>query len=146
MSDDNTPSVACEPRGWQRLAWRWHSWRARVRGWLLEDGATRGLGGPPNNWQMSGEYRGRWASQGESYRGVFLDDAGSIGISVKWPDGEESWKVILPATVFRRLALWYLARWAYGEWFGLRRWLFYRDLRRRVAAHRRLAELYRGRR
>lgn len=121
---------------WRELRYQWRGrreWRTNLREWLLEDGAIQGLGGPPNNWQASGKYAVR---PGEAeYTARFLDDAFSIGVAAYWPEdgGESRWALILPAPVFRRLALWYLWRWTYGEWFGVRRWLFYRWLRRHVA-------------
>ena len=42
----------------------------------------------------------------------------------------------MAAEDFRKLALWYLWRWAWGEWFGLRRSLFYWDLHRRCKKQR----------
>lgn len=117
---------------WRERGRGWNFWRVTIREWLLEDGARQGLGGPPNNWQGSATYRdGR---HGAEWSARFLDDATDIGIAVKYPDdGESRWKVMIPPKVFRRLALWYLWRWAYGDWFGLRRLLYFRWLHRHVA-------------
>jgi hypothetical protein len=125
-----------EMRGW-RHRWRYRlaSWRVRLREWLLEDGANRGLGGPPNNWQsikIAAESYGGNAD----YSARFGDDASSIMIWVRYTDeqkGDGRWLADFRPAVFRRMALWYLWRWAYGEWFGLRRWVYYRWLRRHVA-------------
>ena len=124
-----------EIRGRRNRARLWlNTRRIRLREWLLEDGATRGLGGPPNNWQMSPKARGEWGVPGgATYRGAFLNDAGEIGIAVEYPGEESRWAAIIPANAFRRIALWYVARWACGEWFGLRRRLYYRWLHRHVA-------------
>lgn len=50
----------------------------------------------------------------------------------------------MAAEDFRKLALWYLWRWTWGEWFGLRRWLFYRHLHWQVKKMNRRAEEVRG--
>lgn len=135
--------VAARPRRWQdRLRWRLNEWRVRLREWLLEDKAGQGLGGPPNNWQ-SLQVRDTWRGRdGAEYSAHFGDDATSIMIWVRYPDEPADggrWLCDLRTPIFRRLALWYLWRWAYGEWFGLRRWLFYRWLHRHVARMRRLS-------
>ncbi len=123
-----------------RRSWR-EQW-SNVRQWLLEDQANKGLGGPPNNWRSSGyftaETHGR-SSKGPHYRwsrsASFCNDAFQIWISEKEEqDGktiDEHWGFSCSAQMFRRMALWYLWRWAWGEWFGLRRWLYYWDLHRR---------------
>lgn len=121
-----------------RLRWWLATRRVRVREWLLEDGATRGLGGPPNNWQMSPKVRGAWGVPGGAiYRGVFLNDAGEIGISIDYPGEGERWAAMVPANAFRAIALWYVWRFAYGEWFGMRRRLYYRWLHWHVGKMRR---------
>jgi hypothetical protein len=124
------------PRG-RRNRWRVRlsDWRVRLREWLLEDSSNKGLGGPPNNWQSITVRAGSHSGNAE-YGACFGDDASSIWISVRYPDepGDGGrWLCDLRPVVFRRIALWYLWRWAYGEWFGLRRWLFYRWLHRHVA-------------
>lgn len=135
MFNANVPAAHAHP-WYRRLRWHLHSRRVSLREWLLEDGATRGLGGPPNNWQSVDVADGR---DGAQYGARFGDDATSIMIWVRYPDdssGEGRWLCDLRAPVFRRFALWYLWRWMYGEWFGLRRRLYYRWLHRHVARMR----------
>ena len=117
----------------------------QLRSWALEDHASHGLGGPPNNWGRSGDilvsdnvkvdgdgvvkYRCR-----HNVGASFNNDAHEVWIWERFEEQgsvDESWKFSCPARAFRRMALWYLWRWAWGEWFGLRRKLFYWDLHRR---------------
>jgi hypothetical protein len=107
---------------------------SRFLTWLLCDPV---VGGPPNSWQ-SVEVKGdqRWAGDlGKvGYVCSFQNDAGEIWLGVEWEGtGSYKWTFSLNATTFRKLAWWYLWRWAVGEWFGLRRRLFYLDLHRRVS-------------
>jgi hypothetical protein len=126
-----------------RSRWRFRieQWRRRIVPWLLEDQADQGLGGPPNNWRSTGPII---IEQGEKYGrphrsevyARFGNDAHEIMIGQSWIDGdhrEDTWYASVPAPAFRRIALWYLWRWAWGEWFGLRRRLFYWHLFRKVA-------------
>lgn len=46
-----------------------------------------------------------------------------------WP---HEWKFHISRKEFHKIIRWYLLRWAWGEWFGLRRKLFYFLLRRKV--------------
>jgi len=64
----------------------------------------------------------------------FFDEAFLVRITVADRDLAPHWFLELPAEGFRWLALWYLWRWAWGEWFGLRRRLYYWDLSRRSKA------------
>lgn len=108
--------------------------------WLLEDQANRGLGGPPNNWRsLTVPADRKWAGDAakEHYDICFQSDAGEIWIAAKYPDQSEStWLIFMNASTFRKMALWYIWRWAWGEWFGLRRSLFYWHLHRRVESYR----------
>lgn len=105
---------------------------------LTEDRYHQGLGGPPNGHQHSPHYSSnqRGASTGiEWYSIWFNNDASDVMIAEKFTDEDVSkWAFSIAAEDFRRLALWYIRRWAWGEWFGLRRWLFYWFLDRDVAA------------
>lgn len=104
------------------------------RQWMLEDQANEGLGGPPNNWRHSPCYPSRqhgMSSGCEWWQLWFDNDAFDVHIHSKWSDSNEvSLRLTMAAEDFRKLALWYLWRWAWGEWFGLRRKLFYWHLRR----------------
>jgi hypothetical protein len=65
------------------------------------------------------------------YQIYFTNDAHDLMIATHYSDDTEYRNMVaIPAEDFRKLALWYLWRWAWGEWFGLRRWLFYWNLRR----------------
>ena len=115
------------------------SWQRRlsnIRECLLEDRANKGLGGPPNNWRRfvfgteevdeAGTNYERW-----SLSIGFGDDGGEIWLSDKsrlcGKGHDQSLYFDCRAEHFRKMALWYLWRWAWGEWFGLRRWLYYKD-------------------
>ena len=92
-------------------------WRWRV--WVLEDRYHDGLGGPPNNTR-SYRFRDDW--NGRDLVVSFINDAHEVWIAEKWDGGgKEHWTFSAPASAFRRMALWYLWRWIWGEWFGLRR-------------------------
>lgn len=110
-------------------------WRNTITAWrvrLLEDPDS----GPPNNWQFSPKYPSNQygMSTGHVWWSIrFANDAGDVHISTKFTDEDRSrYALMISAGDFRRLALWYLWRWAWGEWFGLRRKCFYGDLRRRM--------------
>lgn len=113
---------------------------SRVRSWLLEDKALEGLGGPPNNWQSSPQFASRQhgRSTGRLWYSIRFDnDAFDVWISTQFSDESQSDTLcVMAAEDFRKLALWFLWRWAWGEWFGLRRWLFYKDLHRRMRPYR----------
>lgn len=121
---------------------RWRRWPSRVREWLLSYNpwGDDGVGGPPNN----GRSLTILVSEGEKYGRVqthsiftqFLNDAFEIWIGETHTDGDakdEGWKFSCRTENFRKMALWYLWYWAWGEWFGLRRKLYYWDLHRRVS-------------
>lgn len=119
----------------RRHRWRhrWERLRSGTRQWLLEDKAGVGLGGPPNKWQHIDVRQDRpWAGHGHNVSAQFHNDAGEVFIR-EWWDGEDGdLRFSLDVRAFRQLAAWYLWRWAWGEWFGLRRRLYYWDLRRRL--------------
>ena len=130
--------VATTFRHWtlkRLLCYRWSNLCTRTRKGILEDGANRGLGGPPNNWHYSAKFTSRQhgSSTGHEWWALNFDnDAFDVQIATKYNDAEHSqWSLFMAAEDFRKLALWYLWRWAWGEWFGLRRKLFYWDLHRR---------------
>lgn len=116
------------PSVWRRMIWKLHAFLH----WLLEDRYHDGLGGPPNMHRQTGDIQGRDAT----YRGAFNNDAHEFWIEHEYPGAGPRWAFSCDASVFRRLALFYLWRWAWGEWFGLRRWLFYRYLHWLVARDR----------
>jgi hypothetical protein len=122
---------------------RWKRWPSRLRRWLLSATPDDGAGMPPNAVRSitilvsEGERHGR--TQTHEVYAYFLNDAFDIWIGETYTDGDaknESWKFDCRTETFRKMALWYLWRWAWGEWFGLRRKLFYWDLHRRVSKWR----------
>lgn len=118
---------------------RLQTWK--LRAWLLEDRALQGLGGAPNMHRYSPMFKSRqhgMSTSVERFGIVFDNDAFDVFIFKDFDDGSES-RFAISAEDFRKLALWYLWRWAWGEWFGLRRWLFYWDLARRYPMPRNLA-------
>jgi hypothetical protein len=119
-----------------RWRWRWANFKAHLWGWLLEDQFSKGLGGPPNNWRSSGDIAIAESSTCVHVKGAtFLNDGHWIGIYSRFTENgqsDERWNIQMPTETFRRMALWYLWRWAVGEWFGLRRWLYFRRLSQRV--------------
>lgn len=123
-----------------RRTWRNRltEYRSRLRGWLFEHRHGVGLGGPPNNWANVDVVIARpWGGHADNVSAEFHNDAGEIWTR-QWWTGEPDSNLIASYDVraFRRLALWYLWRWAFGEWFGLRRTLFYWDLSRRMKPYR----------
>lgn len=132
MSDTQTkPQARTYPKSWR---WHFREWRYRVRTWLLEDGTN---GGPPNNWSSSGEMRScGWGMVGDSVHQIrFGNDASELWISRKYDGHGEDWHWVgtYPTKDFHRIARWVLWRWAWGEWFGLRRWIYFKWLHRHVA-------------
>jgi hypothetical protein len=64
---------------------------------------------------------------------MFGNDAHDVWIHTQYNDDDRSkYLCVMAAEDFRKLALWYLWRWVWGEWCGLRRWLFYKRLRQQV--------------
>jgi len=59
----------------------------------------------------------------------FLNDSFEIGIGC--PD---RWHAIIRRETIHRFIWWYLRQWALGEWFGARRWIWYKLLDRDAGA------------
>lgn len=102
---------------------------------LLGDVST-GTGGPPNDFARSPKYPSRQhgMSTGHKwYTAWFSNDGFDLYIGTQYADSDEDRiTTVMAAEDFRRIALWYLWRWSWGEWFGLRRRLFYWRLLRKV--------------
>lgn len=120
---------------------RWRHWCVKLRRWLLSYNpwGDDGVGGPPNDGRNIGIAVDRSTRydriQTYDIYAYFLNDAFEIWIGETCTDGDakgESWKFSCRTEHFRKFAIWYLWRWAWGEWFGLRRKLYYWDLHRRV--------------
>jgi hypothetical protein len=104
--------------------WRWM--------YRLTRDHTAGLSGVPGNW-LSLEMGPPNDDGSPLHYARTGDDA-----FVLWIGYRDRWWGSLPRKEARRLAWFVLWRWwARGEWFGLRRWLFYRALAREVARHQR---------
>lgn len=54
---------------------------------------------------------------------MFLNDSSEIGFG--YPD---EWHTIIERKSFNKVIRWYLWKWAVFEWFGLRRWIWYKLL------------------
>lgn len=63
---------------------------------------------------------------------AFLNDSSEIGIG--WPS---EWHATIRREAIHKFIRWYLWKWGWGEWFGLRRWIFYKLIHRRVERMRR---------
>lgn len=66
----------------------------------------------------------------------FLNDSFDIGIG--YPN---QWHVILRRETIHSFIFWYLRQWVFGGWLGIRRWIWYKMLRRRVVGYRRVGKL-----
>lgn len=126
---------------------RWRQWRIRLRQWLLSHNphGDWGVGGPPNdkcNFTVAVSRNVKHDRiQTHDIYAYFLNDAFEIWIGEMYTDGDakdESWEFSCRTEHFRKIVIWYLWRWAWGEWFGLRRRLYYWDLHRRVSAQRKI--------
>src|SRR5690349_4288400 len=60
-------------------------------------------------------------SHGCEYVFSFLNDSFEIGIG--YPN---KWHCILRRETIHKFIRWYLWQWSIGEWFGLRRWIWYK--------------------
>lgn len=78
----------------------------------------------------------RWSDHGCDYVFSFLGDAGEVGFGFP-----SEWHGIYRRKDFHRVIRWYIRQWMWSEWFGLRRWLWFKLLFRRVARHRKLRPL-----
>ena len=77
-----------------------------------------------------------YVPEGDSkYVFSFLNDSFEIGIG--WPN---KWHGIYRREVIRKFVFWYLFQWSICEWFGLRRWLWYKLLHRRVESYKKFGK------
>lgn len=74
----------------------------------------------------------RWGHEGDDYR-VFAqgEDGG-----VMWIGSAHQWNDSVSLKRFRRIAMWTLWQWAWGDWFGIRTRAWYFLLHRRCAETR----------
>lgn len=126
------PTLSDRARSALRRLW-WHIiGEMRMRGWPSPPNDFRGTG-----WYVTERNEKDHMVSTRFVSAMFLNDAFEIGIAVKWEENghvDEGWKIIERTEDFRRIAAWYLWRWAWGEWFGLRRKLYYWNLHRSVKA------------
>lgn len=101
----------------------------KIRMFVLGDGL------PPNDGKCLGYFIVEEYPDGHvEFDICFNNSASEIWISQKETKAHKSgvsneeWTFHCNDTIFRKMALWYLWRWAWGEWFGLRRWLYYKWL------------------
>jgi hypothetical protein len=69
-------------------------------------------------------------SEGCKYVFSFLNDSFEIGIG--YP---EKWHGIYRRECIHKFIFWYLRNYIFGEWFGLRRYIWYKLLHRKVKKH-----------
>lgn len=77
-----------------------------------------------------------WSSKKIDDRGCeriisFINDSFDIGIG-----SPDKWYVIMRREAFHKMIRWYLIKWSFGEWFGLRRTIWYWLLKRRCSKHK----------
>lgn len=106
------------PAGWRGLYWR-------IRGFSLERWLYRLLAEKwCGNDMVPLDHRTLHANeQGCEYVFSFLNDSFEIGIG--YPN---KWHCILRRETIHKFIWWYLRLWIFSEWFGLRRWLWYKLL------------------
>ncbi|MBP9839983.1 MAG: hypothetical protein KBC44_03355 [Candidatus Pacebacteria bacterium] len=68
-----------------------------------------------------------YGEDGCEYVVVFEEDSSALGFG--YPD---EWKLFIDRKNFHKVVRWYLKQWAWGDWFGVRRWLWYKLLHRKV--------------
>jgi len=71
-------------------------------------------------------------NHGCDYVFSFLNDSFEIGIG--YPN---KWHTILRRETIHKFIWWYLRLWIFSEWFGLRRYIWYKLLHRQVNRHKR---------
>lgn len=67
---------------------------------------------------------------GCEYVFCILNDAFEVGIG--YPN---KWHGLYRREVFHRMIFWYLRQWIFGEWLGIRRWIWYKLLHARCKRH-----------
>jgi hypothetical protein len=113
----------CVATKWDRFRWRWLH-RHAVEDLLYHILSTEDCG---NNGVPLNHSTLRF----QDYHGCeqvvsFLNDSFEVGIG-----SPERWDLMIERKDFHRIIRWYLGQWAL-EWFGLRRWIWYKLLYRRV--------------
>ncbi len=102
--------------------------------YLLGENFCGGFPGPPNNWTTMDWILTEEYGEGKTHsvKAKFGNDASEIWIAEQYIEPNihsEKWVFHDKTWVFRRIAFWYLWNWAWSEWFGIRRWLYYKVLK-----------------
>jgi hypothetical protein len=100
--------------------WSLAAWERRLMHLVAENSC--GNDGVPLDWRTL-----HVDDQGCERVFAFLNDSFEIGIG--WPD---RWHCIIRREAIHKFIWWYLRQWIFGEWLGLRRWIYYRLLHRSV--------------
>jgi len=100
-------------------------WFERMVFEMLGDHTCGGWGDVPLSW-ASMDVKSRDCE----YVIAFKNDAFEIGLG--YPD---RWRIFMPRNVFLRFSLWYLWKWGWSEWFGIRRKLWYWLLAGHIRQH-----------
>lgn len=106
--------------GWSFDAWEYRLYHALSEKWCGNDGV------PLDHRRLIAD------DDGCERVFAFLNDSFEIGIG--W---RERWHAIIRRETIHRFIWWYLRQWAFGEWLGVRRWLWYKLLHRQVERSRR---------
>lgn len=116
----------CVVTKWDLFWMKWKPERMIYR-WLSEDWC--------GNENVPLDHRTLYAQEknGCEYVFSFLNDSFEIGIG--YPN---KWHGIYRREVINKFIRWYLWQWSVGEWFGLRRWIWYKMLNRRVKGYNKL--------
>ncbi len=110
------PSVESHPR------------RRSLEEWLYDALGTQACGNTcaPGDWMKM---------PGGLNESTPIVSVGEDGFTL-WLGGVHVWQFSMSRVAARKLALWVLFRWWIGaEWFGLRRWAWYKLLHRRCARY-----------
>lgn len=102
-------------------------WRD-VENWLYKALGEEWLGN--TMMPLGGNHTLHFHEDGVEYVASFIEDAHDIGFG--YPD---EWKLIIHRKSLHKVMRWYLWNWAYRDWFGVRRWLWYKLLHRIVQRH-----------
>lgn len=85
------------------------------------------------NWL--GQYDGFYTRPPLDHRKIYVNDR-VISLnndgSETWIGSPDQWYVFFKNSDFRKIAFWSLRQWAFVDWFGLRSWLWYKLLHRKV--------------
>jgi hypothetical protein len=104
--------------------------------WLSDNWC--GLDGPPLDHKWYAVEEPGPKGRGTPHVIGLTDDAACVSLGTP-----QTWAYSLHRAVWNKLVLWYLIQWGVLELFGLRRWLWYKLLSRRVKQNKQFGENYR---